>query len=242
VTAVNRQQIANNLFRPIVNKLPVLQSVMYKPFEGKYRNNWGGRNGIAFSQRNAIKILRDNNCTGGPATPRAGNRDIYSCPEVGKLEFRYTTNLGVNERRALAFQIIRQQLLSVGIQINADPVPGLQPRLSGSNWDIFNFAWVGSPTSALTYVNVYGCGRPQNFKQYCNQQVTRILDQVTSTVDEARQTALLNQVDRILARDIPTLPLYAAPGFAIHRTNVRGVLRNPTNASLFWNAGAWYLQ
>jgi peptide/nickel transport system substrate-binding protein len=243
VTAINRQQIANNLFRPVIDKLPVLQSVVYKPFEGKYKSNWNtGATRIVFSQRNAIQILRSNGCTGGPARPTASNRDIYSCPEVGRLEFRYTTNMGANERRALMFQIIRQQLLSIGIQINADPVPGLQPRLSGSNWDIFNFGWVGSPTSGLTYVNIYGCGRPQNFKQYCNQQVTRLLDQVTSSVDEARQDALLNQVDKLLVRDIPTLPIFASPGFAIHRTNVRGVLRNPTNASLFWNSGSWYLQ
>jgi peptide/nickel transport system substrate-binding protein len=240
-SAVNRQQIANNLFRPIINKMPVLQSVMYKPFEGKYKNNWGsGAERIAFSQRNAIQLLRSNGCTGGPAAPRAGNRDIYSCPDVGKLEFNYTTNLGANERRALAFQIIRQQLLSVGIQINADSVPSLAPRVSGGDWTgIANFAWVGSPTSALTYLNVYGCGKPQNWKRYCNPQVDRLLDRVTSTVDEQQRDVLLNQVDKILARDIPTLPLYAAPGFAIHRTNVRNVLRNPTNASLFWNAGQW---
>jgi peptide/nickel transport system substrate-binding protein len=242
VTAINRQQIANNLFRPVIDKLPVLQSVMYKPFETKYKNNWGtGPNRIAFSQRNAIAILRQNGCTGGPARPTAGNRDIYSCPDVGKLEFRYTTNLGANERRALMFQIIRQQLLSVGVQINADSVPGLQPRLSGSDWDIFNFAWTGSPVSALSYVNVYGCGKPQNFKLYCNPQVTRLLDRVTTTVDEARQQVLLNQVDQILTRELPTLPIFAAPGFAIHRLNVRGVLRNPTNASLFWNAASWSL-
>lgn len=238
--AINRQQISNTLFRPVVNNLPVLNSVMYKNFESKYRNNWGGT--VRFGQQRAINTLRQNGCTGGPARPTANSNDVYSCPQVGRLEFRYTTNLGVNLRRGLMFQILQQQLRSVGVKVNADAVPGLQPRLSGSNWDIFNFAWVGSPTSPVSYNNVYGCGRPQNFKNYCNQQVTRLLDRVAATVNDRRRESMIQQADRLIARDLPTLPMFAAPGFAVHRTNVRNVLRNPTNASLFWNSGTWWVQ
>ena len=178
---------------------------------------------------------------GRSGTPTAGNRDIYSCPDVGKLEFTYTTNLGANERRALMFQIIRQQLLSVGIQVNADAVPSLAPKITTAQYTgIANFAWVGSPTSPITsQLNTYGCGKPQNWMGYCNANVTRLLERVESTIDEARRDVLINQVDEALVRDVPTLPMFAAPGFAIHRTNVKGVLRNPTQATVFWNAGAW---
>jgi peptide/nickel transport system substrate-binding protein len=239
VTAINRRQIANTLFRPIVNNLPILNSTVYKNFEPLYKANWSR---IKFSQQKAINILRANRCTGGPARPSRNNRDIYSCPGVGRLEFRYTTNMGANQRRALMFQIIQAQLRSVGIQVNADSVPGLQPRLGGSNWDIFNFAWVGSPTSPITQVNIHGCQKPQNFMNYCNQKVTRLLERVAATVDDKKRNALLQQADRLLAQDIPTLPMFASPGFAIHQSNVRQVLRNPTNASLFWNSGSWWTQ
>jgi peptide/nickel transport system substrate-binding protein len=239
VTAINRQQVANTLFQPVVRSLPVLNSIMYKNFEAKYKANW---NSIKFNQQRAIAILRANRCTGGPARPSAGNRDIYSCPGLGQLSFRYTTNLGVNLRRGLMFQILQAQLRSVGIEVKADAVPGLQPRLGGSNWDIFNFAWVGSPTSPIVYNNIYGCGRPQNFKNYCNRAVTRLLDKVAATLNDAQREKLIQQADRAIAKDIPTLPMFAAPGFAIHRTNVRQVLRNPTNASLFWNSGTWWVQ
>ncbi len=243
-TGINRQQVANNLYRPVVEKIPVLNSVMYKNFESKYRPTWGlGPNAIRFSQKNAIDLLRKNGCTGGPAKPTAGNRSIYSCPDVGKLEFEYTTNMGANQRRALMFQIIRQQLLSIGIQVNADVVPGLAPKVTNGDYTgLANFAWVGSPTSPIQYSNIYGCGKPQNWKHYCNQQVSRLLDQVASTVDNTKREALLTTVDNLLARDVPTLPMFAGPGFAISRLNVRSVLRNPTQASLFWNAGAWALQ
>ncbi len=234
VTAINRQQIANNLFQPVVPKLPVLQSTMYKPFEQKYTNVWGsGPNAIAFSQKNAIALLRKNGCTGGPAKPTASNRDIYSCPGVGKLEFPYTTNLGANERRALMFQIIRQQLLSVGIQVNADAIPSLVPKITSAQYTgIANFGWIGSPASSYTsQFNVYGCGKPQNWGNYCNAQTTKLLERVEA--DRRRGSTRRSWSTRSTSsssRDIPTLPMFAVPGFAIHRINVRGVLRNPTQA------------
>jgi peptide/nickel transport system substrate-binding protein len=236
--AISRRQIANTLFRPIVSSLPVLNSVVYQQHEPEYRPRWAIHR---FDQRRAIAILRANGCTGGPARPHASNRDVYSCPGVGELSFRYTTNLGAAARRPLMFQILQAQLLAVGIRVNPDSIPGLQPRLGTGNWDIFNFAWVGSPTSWLTLVNVYGCGRAQNFMNYCDREVTRLLTRAATTTDEARRRRSLARADALLARDVPTLPIYAAPGFAIHRRNVRSVVRNPTAASLFWNAGSWWI-
>ena len=90
-------------------------------------------------------------------------------------------------------------------------------------------------------MNVYGCGKPQNWMSYCNQKVTKLLEQVESTIDEAKRDKLVLAVDEAISRDVPTLPIFAAPGFAIHRTTVKGVLRNPTQATVFWNAGAWSL-
>jgi peptide/nickel transport system substrate-binding protein len=237
--AINRRQVANTLFLPVVTTLPVLHSTVFKPFEPGYRPNWAIHR---FDQRRAISILRANGCTGGPARPRKNNHDIYSCPGVGELSFRYTTNLGAGARRALMFQIIEAQLRAVGIKANADSIPGLQPRLGTGDWDIFNFAWVGSPTSGLTAVNVYGCGRPQNFMNYCNRRVTTLLERVAATADDEKRAALLNRADALLARDVPTLPMFALPAFVIHRRSISGVVRNPTNASLFWNAGSWSIK
>ena len=47
-----------------------------------------------FSQKNAIALLKKNGCTGGPDKPSAGNSNIFSCPNVGKLSFAFTTTSG----------------------------------------------------------------------------------------------------------------------------------------------------
>src|SRR5262249_56668080 len=93
--------------------LPVLQSNQYKTFESYYQPNYGV---YKFSQKAVIALLKKNGCTGGPSTPSASNSNIWSCPGVGKLSFRFTTTSG-NQLRALTFEIIQKQLKSVGIEL-----------------------------------------------------------------------------------------------------------------------------
>ena len=42
-----------------------------------------------FSQTKVISMLKGKGCTGGPDKPSAGNSNIFSCPGVGKLSFRF---------------------------------------------------------------------------------------------------------------------------------------------------------
>ena len=71
---------------------------MFKPFEtANYRENFAVHR---FNQRAVIANLKAHGCTGGPDTPRAGNDDIFSCPRVGKLSFRFFTTAG-NQLRTL---------------------------------------------------------------------------------------------------------------------------------------------
>ena len=65
-----------------------------------------------------ISTLKGHGCTGGPDKPSAGNDKIFSCPNVGKLSFRFHTTTG-NQLRALTFEIIQRQLKSVGIELVA---------------------------------------------------------------------------------------------------------------------------
>ena len=99
---------------------------MFKPFEtANYRKNFAVH---GFSQRAVIASLKAHGCTGGPDTPKAGNDDIFSCPRVGKLSFRFFTTAG-NQVRTLMFEIIQWQLKSVGIEL----VPRLQTAGSCSD-------------------------------------------------------------------------------------------------------------
>ena len=129
-----------------------------------------------------------------PDKPSAGNDKIFSCPNVGKLSFRFHTTTG-NQLRALTFEIIQRQLKSVGIEL----VPRFQTSgvmfgttLPSRDWDLMLFAWVGSPSSSITLKDIYGCGGDQNDGAYCNQALTKVLNQVSTTLDANERAKLVN--------------------------------------------------
>jgi peptide/nickel transport system substrate-binding protein len=238
---INRPQIATALWSTIAPGLPTLQSLIFKTFEKGYTPVFKK---YPFNQTKVISILKGKGCTGGPDRPSAGNSSIFSCPGVGKLSFRFSTTAG-NQLRALTFEIIQRQLKSVGIEL----VPRFQPAgllfgttLPSSDWDIIMFTWVQSPTSKITSKDLYSCGGEQNYMNYCNRRVTSLLNQTAINLDEAQRTKLLNQADVLIANDIPSIPMFVRPVFAISSKKMKGMTAPTTLEGSPWNANTWTIQ
>lgn len=243
VQGINRAQIRQALYVApglvaSAKDLPVLQSNVFKPFEQYYKPNWAI---WKFSQANVIKTLKAHGCTGGPDKPTANNNNIFSCPKVGKLSFRFTTTSG-NQLRALTFEIAQKQLKSVGIEL----VPRFGPAgtvfgqvLPSGDWDIFMFTWLGGPTSSGQSFTTYGCGADQNYMNYCNRKASDLMKKASFTPDPAKRAALLNASEKIMARDVMSIPMYVRPGFLINSTNIKGPILNPTQQGSTWNAETW---
>ena len=239
VRGMNRPQIADALYKTISPGLPALQSLIFKPFEGAYTKHWQTHR---FNQQGVINLLKSKGCTGGPNRPTAGNNDIFSCPGVGKLSFRFHTTTG-NQLRALTFEIIQRQLKSVGIEL----VPRFQTggvlfgtTLPSSDWDLIMFTYLQTPDSKITSKDLYACGGDQNYGLYCNRKLTAILNRVPTTLEASQRDALLNQAERqYIAVDIPSIPVYARPAFVIHNRNLKGPVLNPTLEGSTWNVNNW---
>jgi peptide/nickel transport system substrate-binding protein len=235
VTGINRSQIAGALYKEIAPGLPVLNNAIFKPFQTEYQaHKWQP---FGFSQKKAISLLRAKGCTGGPATPSSRNNDIYSCPGVGKLSFTFFSTAG-NQLRELAFQIMQRQLKSIGIELQNRFRTGVFSVLPTREWDLFLFTWIGSPDPGGS-VEIHKCAGDQNDGVYCNRKVTQLLDASQNEINPTKRTALLNQADALMAKDLPTLPLFARPGFLISKSSVSNVLKNPTSEGPTWNSELW---
>ena len=243
ITGINRAQIRQALYVSpglVANarELPVLQSHIFKPFEQPYTPHWGR---WGFSQARVIQMLRGINCTGGPSRPAANNNDIWTCPNVGRLSFRFTTTSG-NQLRALTFEIAQRQLRSVGIELRPQFGPAgtvFGQVLPSGDWDLFLFTWLGGPTSSSTSFGLYGCGGDQNYMNYCNRQASNLLQRAQFTPNPQQRARMLNQAERILAGDVMSIPMYVRPGFLINNTNIRGPILNPTQQGSTWNMQTW---
>ncbi len=244
ITGINRSQLREVLYVKsglvTSNKqMPVLQSHIFKPFEAAYTTPYAR---WKFSQRNAIAMLKKNGCTGGPDTPSSGNSKIFSCPNVGKLSFPFTTTSG-NPLRALTFEIIQRQLKSVGIEFTPRFIsPAVLfggGMLTGGDWQSVLFTFLGSPVSGPTFFQIGGCGGDQNYGAACNRKASALLQKAQFTPNTADRNAMLHKAETILAEEVFSVPLFARPTFVINSTKVKGTVRNPTNQSSTWNIEGW---
>lgn len=239
ITGINRRQVAGALYATIAPGLPALQSHMFKPFESAYKQNWAI---WKFNQAKVISTLKGKGCTGGPSKPTAGNNDIFSCPGVGKLSFRFATTTG-NQIRALTFEIIQRQLKSVGIELVARfQVAGtlFGTTLPSGDWDLIMFTWVGSPSTPITIFDLYGCGGEENYMNYCNKKLSKILQSVKSTLEASERASLLNAGEaKYMVKDIPSIPMFARPQYVIRSAKIKGPVVNPTTEGSPWNVSAW---
>jgi peptide/nickel transport system substrate-binding protein len=243
ITGMNRAQVAKALYIDQgiwKGKLAPLQSHMFKPFEAGYQPNWQV---WKFNQQKVIQLLKKNGCTGGPDKPSAGNNNIFSCPGVGKLSFRFFTTTG-NQLRQLTFEIIQRQLKSVGIELVARFQTGgtlFGTTLPSRDWDLILFTWVSSPSWGISSVkSVYGCGGDSNDMEYCNRKFTAVADKVAQTLDPAQRAKMLNAAEKAyMVKDIPTIPMFARPGYTLNSTRVKGIGYNPTTEGYPWNVHGW---
>ena len=79
----------------------------------------------------------------------------------------------------------------------------------------------------------------QNFTGYCQRLVTAHLNQAERILDDRRRASVLNEADRGLASDVPTIPLFQFIFTAAYDTSVRNFVFLPWNP--LWNAENWWL-
>jgi peptide/nickel transport system substrate-binding protein len=232
VKAIDREAIIEQIIAPINPDAEPLNSIVYVNNQTEYIDHYADI--VTFDPDEAISILEENGCT-------RGDDGIFTC-DGERLSFEFTTVAG-NERRELTFEIVQAQLADVGIELvsalGEAAVVFSDEVLTAGNWDLFEFAWVGSPDPASN-VELWKCEGDQNYTGHCNEEASEILEQTNRAVDPDERASLMNQAGQLLANDIPVLPLYQLPNVLAFNTNVlTGPQVNATQWGQVWNIGEW---
>jgi peptide/nickel transport system substrate-binding protein len=66
-----------------------------------------------------------------------------------------------------------------------------------------------------------------NRGHYSNPQVDRLLNEASASADEERRLALFQEVQRIVARDVPYISLWYKTNFAVAQRTLTGVHLTP---------------
>lgn len=231
---IDRETIVQELIAPLNPNATPLNNAYYVENQEEYEP----QEYPAFDPEGARALLEENGCS-------EGDGGIYECDGT-PLEFDYVTTAG-NELRELQFEVIQAQLSDIGIQLNS----ALEPAdsafgttlLAGEEgaWDIFGFAWAGSPDPAGAN-QIWVCDGTLNEQSYCNEQHDELIQQTNTAIDPAERADLYNQAAAILAEDLPIYPLYQKPQSLFYNDRVTGMELNATQWGATWNTEDWGLR
>jgi peptide/nickel transport system substrate-binding protein len=126
------------------------------------------------------------------------------------LKFTQIATVKASENEALQAQ---SMLKEIGIQLDivTVPIPRFGPTLTGHEFEIIAFSWIGTPYPFSGIKQIYGTGSGSNFAQLSLPEVDELAEQIATETDPANRIALANKVDKILWENVHTLPLYQRP-------------------------------
>jgi glutathione transport system substrate-binding protein len=231
---MNHQEMVNRTVKQFSDQAQPLGNRIFLSNQENYEDHFGeyGKGDVAA----ATALLEEAGYT-------RGADGIYA-KDGKKLSLRISTTAG-NQLRETQEQLFQAQMKQIGVDLkieNADSQKFFGEWLPDGNFDIANFAWVGSPFSISGSEGSYVTGSGSNYGAYSNKKVDDLFKQAMGEFDDAKAAELGNQIDQILTEDMVSIPLYQKPTFIAWRNTFVNIADNATQDGPFWNANLWGLK
>jgi len=166
--------------------------------------------------------------------------DGYRSKDGVALNFWITTRSGEIDGE-IGEQIIMAELKAIGIRVSADNKSGIayrEARYHG-DFDLLYSRWVTAADPV--YSVFYGSHGPLNGQGYASADLDAALERMETSLEPAPRRAAASDVQRILARDLPAVPLLDMVSIAAKSVRLENFSTNPTNMTDFSGISRWYL-
>jgi peptide/nickel transport system substrate-binding protein len=143
---------------------------------------------------------------------------------------------------------IDAELVQAGFEVRADPVAVQSltaSNLSGDGWDLALVPLSASAypgEMAMAYSDssvVVGAGQSVDYSGFDLAQVDTLFQHASEQLAEARAAPIYQQIDALLWRAMPALPLFAEPTLLIVESGLSGVEGDPSGPGPLWDAAYW---
>jgi peptide/nickel transport system substrate-binding protein len=230
-TGLNVQELVDRTVKQFSDKATPLGNRIFLTGQPEYQDHMGqyGKGDTA----GATKLLEDAGYT-------KGADGIYA-KGGKKISVRFSTTAG-NKLRETQGELFQAQMKQIGVEIkisNVDSTKFFGEWLPQGNFDIANFAWVGTPFAISSSRDVYRTGGGGNYGSYESKKVDDLFAEANGTTDEAKAAELGNQIDQQITADMATIPLYNKPTFIAWRSSFANIRDNATNEGPFYAANTW---
>jgi len=143
------------------------------------------------------------------------DKDGDGVREKGELRLQFALLTNDDETRIKIINEVTRQWAQVGIRAvpqTAGVAGVVRDFLAPRSYDAILYEWQRLPTDPDPYPQWHSTQKlgimGQNFTGYSNEQADLIMEEARYTTDPQRRGTLYRELQRILAEDLPTLPLY----------------------------------
>ena len=145
-----------------------------------------------------------------------------------------------NEFNRLQSSVIQQNLRAIGIALDVRTYEfaTLYADVLKGNFQLFTLQWVGGAVADPDILRrVFHSSQvpPIGFNRgfYSNPRVDDLLDEAGAAVDEEKRRPLYDEVQRIVARDVPYISLWHIRNFAVAQRTLAGISLTPLGDFVF---------
>ena len=146
-----------------------------------------------------------------------------------------------NTRRQQEFQLIKETAEQAGFTIvDASSTDWGQLLSTNDVYDASLFGWQSTALGVSQVPPNFLSDGQNNYGGYSNAQVDKLLNELNTTTDTARQGEIVKEVEKILVEDAFGLTIFQFPEITgIDTTKVKGVSSIPLSPTYFWNFWEW---
>ena len=132
----------------------------------------------------------------------------YSEENPLQIELRYNTN-DFNQRVALAVQAMWSEVLGVETTLVNEEFRVLLANMREREvTQVFRSSWTGDYDDAHTFLSVLGTGFAANMPAYSSEQYDSLMQRAADETDPERRRLYLEEAERVMLADHPTIPIY----------------------------------
>jgi peptide/nickel transport system substrate-binding protein len=145
------------------------------------------------------------------------------------VRVRITLKTSTDETTRLMAAVLQQQLRAAGIRldIRSAEFGTFYADVTHGAFQMYALRWIGSNEDPDIFRYAYGSDRmpPKggNRGRYSNARVDALLTAAAAETDQGRRRAAYVEVQKILAEDLPGIPLWYPNNEVVHTRRVEGV-------------------
>ena len=160
--------------------------------------------------------------------------DEAGYPAINGVRFHLAMKTSTEESTRLLAAVLQQQLRNVGIvlDIRSFEFATFFSDITKGAYQLHSLRWVGGNLDPDIFEYVFAtksfAPKRANRTFYSNPKVDQLIEESHATLDQQQRKALFDQIQQIVAEDLPYINLWYLDNVIVHTKRVRGIELNPS--------------